>query len=92
MLGIGQPDPAKVREGEEQFRPLAKLLDEQLAGREFLVGNSVTLADFVVGGAVTYLERGQFPIAELPNLQSWWARLNNIPAWRRTTPIADLPN
>jgi glutathione S-transferase len=56
------------------------------------VGNSVTLADFVVGGAVTYLERGQFPIAELPNLQSWWARLNNIPAWRRTTPIADLPN
>jgi glutathione S-transferase len=92
MLGIGQPDPAKVREGEEQFRPLAKLLDEQLAGREFLVGNSVTLADFVVGGAVTYLERGQFPIAEFPNLQSWWARLNNIPAWRRTTPTADLPN
>jgi len=91
MLGIGEPDPAKVVQGEEQFRPLAGLLDEQLARRPFLVGDSVTLADFVVGGAVTYVERGRFPVGEFPNLQAWWDRLHRIPAWHHTIPSPDLP-
>jgi glutathione S-transferase len=92
MLGIGQPDAARVSQGESLFRPLARLLDEHLANRPFLVGNAVTLADFVVGGAVTYLERGRFPTAEFPHLQAWWARLHQIPAWLETIPGADLPN
>jgi glutathione S-transferase len=92
MLGIGAPDEAKVRQGEEQFRPLARLLDTELANRPFLVGDKVTLADFVVGGAVTYLERGRFPIAEFPHLRAWWGRLHQIPAWKDTVPSVDLPN
>ena len=92
MLGIGDPDADRVREGEDRFRPLARLLDDVLADRPYLVGESVTLADFVVGGAVTYLERGRFPTAEFPRLEAWWARLQEIPAWRETTPSADLPN
>ena len=91
MLGVGEPDPARVREGEEQFRPLAALLDDHLATRKFLVGDTVTLADFVVGGAATYIERGRFPIAEFPNLQAWWTRLNEVPAWRDTIPSSKLP-
>jgi len=91
MMGIGEPDADRVRQGEEQFRPLAKLLDDRLVDRHFLVGNSVTLADFVVGGAATYLERGKFPVSELPHLRAWWARLNQIPAWLSTIPSADLP-
>lgn len=92
MLGIGQPDTARVKQGEEQFRPLARLLNNELASRPFLVGDKVTLADFVVGGAVTYLERGQFPIADFPHLQAWWARLHEIPAWKKTVPSGALPN
>jgi glutathione S-transferase len=91
MMGIGAPDPARVAQGEEQFRPLASLLNEHLARRPFLVGESVTLADFVVGGAVTYLERGRFPTSGFPHLQSWWSRLHQIPAWKDTIPSADLP-
>ena len=91
MLGVGQPDAARVRDGEEQFRPLAALLDQHLSTRKFLVGDSATLADFVVGGAATYVERGRFPIADFPHLQAWWARLNELPAWRDTIPSADLP-
>jgi glutathione S-transferase len=81
-----------VKQGEEQFRPLAALLDRQLAERKFLVGNTVTLADFVVGGAVTYLERGRFPIAAFPHLRAWWQRLGEIPAWQNTVPSANLPH
>jgi len=91
MLGVGDPDPARVKQGEEQFRPLASLLDQHLSDRKFLVGNSVTLADFVVGGAATYVERGRFPITEFPHLEEWWKRLNEVAAWKQTTPNADLP-
>ncbi|EPR14785.1 MULTISPECIES: glutathione S-transferase family protein [Sphingobium] len=91
MMGIGEPDPERVRQGEELFRPLAQLLDDHLAERPFLVGDAVTLADFVVGGAATYMERGRFPIAEYPHLQTWWARLNQVPAWKDTVPSSQLP-
>jgi len=92
MLGIGQPDASRVQQAEEQFRPLARLLDNELTTRPFLVGDNVTLADFVVGGAVTYLERGQFPIDDFPHLRAWWARLHEIPAWEKTVPSSALPN
>lgn len=92
MLGVGEPDAARVKHAEERFAPLAALLDSQLARRKFLVGNTVTLADFVIGGAATYFERGRFPIAHFPHLRAWWQRLNEIPAWKSTVPSADLPH
>jgi glutathione S-transferase len=91
MMGIGEPDADRVREGEALFRPLAKLLDDRLAGRDFLAGNEPTLADFVVGGAATYMDRGRFPVGEFPRLKAWWARLNQVPAWLSTVPSANLP-
>ena len=64
---------------------------EQLGKRQFLVGDAVTLADFVVAGSATYMERGRFPTAGLPHLHAWWKRLHQIPAWKETIPSADLP-
>jgi glutathione S-transferase len=91
MLGIGEPDPASVIEGEEKFKPLASLLNDRLASRPFLTGEGVTLADFAVGGSATYMERGRFPVADFPHLQAWWARLHEIAAWTSSIPSADLP-
>lgn len=91
MLGIGEPDPAIVMQGEEKFRPLASLLNDRLASRPFLVGDAVTLADFVVGGSATYMERGRFPVSDFPHLRAWWARLNQVAAWSGSIPSADLP-
>jgi len=91
MLGIGEPDPASVLDGEQKFLPLARLLNEQLASRPFLVGRAVTLADFIVGGSATYMERGRFPVADFPHLRAWWARLHELDAWVGTVPSPDLP-
>ena len=92
MLGMGQPDPAKLADAEERFRPLAALLNDRLAGRKFLLGNDVTVADFVVAGAATYVERGKIPIHDYPNIKAWWERLNAFEAWRRTMPGPELPS
>jgi len=91
MLGTGVPDPAQVADAEKRFSPLAKLLDDQLAERKFLVGDSVTLADFVVAGSATYVERGRIPIGDYPNVKAWWDRLNAIEAWSGTMPGPELP-
>ncbi len=91
MLGIGSADPSQLSVGEKRFQPLAKLLDDQLADRKFLLGDGVTLADFVVGGAATYVDRGRIPINGYPHLKTWWGRLNAMKAWSETMPGPELP-
>ena len=91
MLGMGVADETKLAGAEERFRPLADLLNDRLAGRRFLLGDDVTLADFVVGGAATYMERGKIPIDGYPHIKAWWDRLNAIEAWSRTMPGPELP-
>ena len=91
MLGMGAPDTARLVEAEQRFAPLARLLDEHLSGRKFLLGDDVTLADFVVGGSATYVERGRIPIGKYPNVAAWWTRLNGVDAWGRTMPGPELP-
>lgn len=91
MLGMGEPDPLKLTDAEERFRPLAGLLNDCLAGRKFLLGNDVTLADFGVAGAATYVERGKIPIGDYPNIVAWWNRLNAIKGWSSTMPGPELP-
>jgi glutathione S-transferase len=91
MLGIGAPDPAPLAEAGERFRPLGQLLNDRLAGRDFLLGDRVTLADSVVGGAATYVDRGRIPLNDYPNVKAWWDRLNAIKAWSSTMPGPELP-
>ena len=51
----------------------------------------VTLADFVVAGAATYMERGRIPINDYPHIKAWWGRLNAMEAWSGTMPGPELP-
>jgi len=60
-------------------------------GRNFLLGDDVTLADFVVAGAATYVERGKIPVGFYPHVKAWWDRLNAIEAWSSTMPGHELP-
>jgi len=91
MLGMGTADPARLADVEERFRPLGQLLNAHLAERDFLLGDRATLADFVVGGAATYVERGRIPINDYPNVKAWWDRLNAMKAWSGTMPGPELP-
>ncbi len=39
--------PADIENAREDFKPMAAVLEEHMKGREFIVGDSVTVADFV---------------------------------------------
>src|SRR5262249_11196353 len=48
LFNQGPPDPAQVKLGEEQFARFAAVLNGRLEGRKFLLGESLTVADFTV--------------------------------------------
>lgn len=85
-LGIGEPDAAAVKQGEEKFHRFAPVLDDHLQRRDYLVGNDVTLADISVACYLMYAEQCQLPIENYTNLQNWFARIEKLDAWRKAAP------
>ena len=73
-----------MAEGLERFERVAKVLDGHLANRRFLVGDSVTLADFSIGAALNMSQGAQIPVESYGNIASWYARLTHLHGWRKT--------
>ena len=81
-----QPDPAALAAGEKEFHTFAPVLNAQLEGKDFILGKTVTLADFSVGACFSYAEPSGLPWGDYAHIRSWWARLNEVPAWKSTAP------
>jgi glutathione S-transferase len=73
VLGLGQPDPAFIARGEQNFARFAAVLDKSLRGHQWLVGNALTIADFSVGGLVPSIKRMQLPIGQFSEIGRWYA-------------------
>jgi len=85
-FGLGDVDPAATRQATQEWRRLATILDTHLHDRRWLVGDSVTVADFAVAGFLPYAERAHIPLDEFPAVRRWHDRLNEIDAWREPFP------
>jgi glutathione S-transferase len=86
-LGVPQaaaPAPVVVEWGDERFQSLTRFLDAHLSGREFLVGDEVSLADFSVAGMMMYLRPAGFPFEAFAQLSAWYERMERLEAWRAT--------
>ena len=60
-----------------------KLLNENLAGRSWLVGNSASIADIDSYGVVFYAPDGGFDLAQYPYVQAWMKRFEALPGYGR---------
>lgn len=83
LLQKAPPDAAKVAEGLERFARVAKVLDAHLAHRAFVVGDSVTLADFSLGSALNVSQSARIPMDDYANIARWFERLTELPGWRK---------
>ncbi len=81
------PDAAAVEEATGFFRQFARVLDDHLVGRAYLVGDALTIADFAVGVALPYADEAAIPIKDFPEIERWHARLSELPAWREPFPL-----
>lgn len=80
------PDPAEVAKGEELFHKFAPVLEAQLDGKRFILGEELTLADFSVGANFSFAQLGKFPLDNYPNIRAWLTQLDGVEAWKGTAP------
>jgi glutathione S-transferase len=70
---------------DDKIRAAATVLNQHLAGREFMVGNTITLADIDIAAPFSQIDRARLPFEEFPNLVAWHNRLlESFPAWAET--------
>lgn len=80
-FGIGEPDQAEVADSQKNFRRFARVLDDHLAGRRWLMGDQLTVADFSVGICLPYAEQAHLPLDDYPNMRRWHDRLSELDGW-----------
>ncbi|MER8881803.1 glutathione S-transferase family protein [Mesorhizobium sp. M0816] len=80
--GLGPIDQARVEEGLSDFRTAAAILDAELSQREWLVGASVSYADFRMATFLPFNDVARLPLDDYPSVSRWYLQLEEIDAWR----------
>jgi glutathione S-transferase len=66
--------PADIELARNDFMPMAKVLEDHMRGREFLVGDSVTVGDFVLGYTLDWAKLVKL-LDGLPRLDAYMERM-----------------
>lgn len=88
---LGPIDHQLVEEGLGLFHKMAAILQAALAGRQWLVGDRVSYADFRMATFLPFNDVGRLPLGDYPGLAGWYRRLEGIEAWRDPFNALDAP-
>ena len=88
MIGRGAADPVELKRGTTLFNEFAAVLDAHMADRQWISGDSLTLADLSIAAAYACAAPGKAPVAWYANLQRWFARVQTLEAWQRSEQLA----
>ncbi len=91
VLKSGEPDQAAIAKGVENFHRAAKVLDDQLRGKKFVTGETLTLADFAIGASINLGDMAHYPIGQYGEIRRWYANLRALPAWQKTLAQCAMP-
>ena len=81
-----QPDAGRLQEAANLFHSFAPVLDQQLESRRFVIGDDITLADFSLGSTLGFAAAASIPWDSFENIQAWYQRLDQMPAWKSCAP------
>jgi len=84
LLGLGEPDKAKLKEAEANFQRYADVLNGNLEHRKFVAGDALTVADFSIGAWLNLAERAYYPVDGRQEIRRWHSALMEMPAWRKS--------
>jgi glutathione S-transferase len=62
------------------------MLNGHLAKQQYLVGNTLTLADFAVAAPLFYAKQAELPLQPYPHIRGWFERVSKLPCWSETAP------
>jgi len=79
-------DEEKFAEGKKRFYNLLATVDSALEGKEYLVGNTFTLADLHVACMIAFPVVSSIPRDEYKNISAWLKRCTDRPAYDKFLP------
>ncbi|KAG6287383.1 hypothetical protein E4U46_004135 [Claviceps purpurea] len=79
------PDEAALADEQPRWLALANVLNSQLGKTKYMVGDTVTIADFAVMAPMHMHTLQKLPLDGLPHLKRWIADMDRVPAWRSTS-------
>lgn len=85
-FNIGVPDATVVADALEEFRRFAGVLDAHLRTREWILGDTLSVADFSLAVTLPYAAEAKLPLDEFAQLRRWHEQLNAFDAWRTPWP------
>jgi glutathione S-transferase len=91
LMKIGDPDPEAVAKGTEVFHRFAQVLDAHLRGRRFILGDTLTVADFSLGASMNLAEMARYPVQSYAEINRWCGTLKALPAWQKTLAETAMP-
>jgi glutathione S-transferase len=83
-----QPEQSVFDEAMGDWRQFMAVLDGQLLGKTWLVGDRLSYADFRVATCFPFAAGAGLPLADFPRVQAFADRLMQLDAWRE--PFAGL--
>lgn len=86
----GTADDAVAAAALEQFAGFAATLDRQLAGRRFVTGDSLTIADYCLASQLPMTSLGRVDLTPYGNIVAWMERIDQQEAWRASAPPAEM--
>jgi len=89
--GLGPIDEEKVAEGLRRFGTGAAILEAELSGRPWLVGDTVSYADFRMAAFLPFNDVARLPLHHYPSVDRWYRQLEAIDAWRDPFQGLDAP-
>ena len=85
-IGAGDPDAAEIEEATGFFKQFAGILDDHLKGRDHILGNRLTIADFGVATFIPLADQAELPLEPFAELRRWADGMMAIDAWRDPWP------
>ena len=80
MFGGPEPSEEEIKVAEEKLAKTLGVVEKQLAGKEYLTGANITLADLRAWAEIDMLTMVlKKDFAEFPNTKAWLDRINALP-------------
>ena len=79
----GQKDENAIKKAMDELPKLFGILDKQLEGKEYILGDKFTLADINVGSVVMVAQMAQYDYSSYKNVSRWMAKLNERPSFEQ---------
>lgn len=87
MLKLGDPDPKRLAQGNDEFARFGAVLNEHLKGRKHLVGESSTIADHHVFSSFVHAAACGMPVTRFPEIVRWCAEMTASGPWQKALAV-----